>query len=718
VIVGLGVDDVYIILLAIKKQGGYTKKLWLEAMKEVAVPVTMTSLVNASVFAVMNLSDIPAVVDTSRIGLFVSTFVPAVKANIEKHSHSHCQKCVVILYLSVLLCFPAICYLDLQRQKAGRMDILICLKSSHPPSEGARAKVDFHSVYLFDRFFQPIVLGKNKNVRYLVHVFIFLISVALLVTGAWGITQREVGLGLEDFFPSNYAAGRWATIRTEELAAWAISMHWGALNYSDPKTQMKMIKQFEGVVSSPYVAHVDTKLLWMADFAMWTSRHCTHNFDREDFDERKCGRDRMFTSNSYCAGTWILNEFGLQEKIIQNITDDTCVASEGGICRPGEQMHIDDLTDIGLDPKSAAGQSFCPVVQGWSEDKWKFCLQQWRNITGAGTSRFVVDSQGSPTECSGVYNRDENITWPLPHTEGPVMFAVNLYSHQLTLDMLTETRAICDSNEELHCWMAGIPFEYWSQYEGIFGVLFRLTSYVVAGSFAISFFFLFAELSYENNHPTRKIAFGSLIGSFLIAVTIVFTLVPVIGLSILAGVSLTGFSVLAFILCVGFAVEYSVHIVSRWMRADMSHTSSLERMHYTMSCLMLPTFLSFISSTIGVVCLAFTNFEFNLVYFFRPLMIVMFASYWFGCWSLPALLIYIDWDVVKLGKPQTTTLVPTLVAAADKNAVAQQASPPVADVGQGYGNDSINSSMTHPDPPVGPMILVTPTIKETMTYDA
>ena len=60
-IIGLGVDDVYIILLALKKQPGYTTKDWLNAMSEVVIPVTMTSFVNASMFAVLNVNDIPAI---------------------------------------------------------------------------------------------------------------------------------------------------------------------------------------------------------------------------------------------------------------------------------------------------------------------------------------------------------------------------------------------------------------------------------------------------------------------------------------------------------------------------------------------------------------------------------------------------------------------------------------------------------------------------------
>lgn len=136
----------------------------------------------------------------------------------------------------------------------------------------------------------------------------------------------------------------------------------------------------------------------------------------------------------------------------------------------------------------------------------------------------------------------------------------------------------------------------------------------------------------------------------LITATILMSLTAVIGLSVLADVSLTGFSIMSFVLSVGFAVEYSVHIVARWLRADNSMTTSLERVKHTMSFLMLPTFMSWVSSTIGVVCLAFTEFEFNKVFFFRPLMIVMMVTYFLGCYALPAFLTYLNFDVCRLGK--------------------------------------------------------------------
>jgi hypothetical protein len=52
-----------------------------------------------------------------------------------------------------------------------------------------------------------------------------------------------------------------------------------------------------------------------------------------------------------------------------------------------------------------------------------------------------------------------------------------------------------------------------------------------------------------------------------------------------------------------------------------------------------------------VICLAFTGFDLSPVYFFRSTMLVMLLSYWYGCWFLPVLLSYLDFDVVKMGQP-------------------------------------------------------------------
>lgn len=60
IILGLGVDDMYIVLISIKERKGYTQRDFITAMKEVITPVTMTSLVNGAMFAIMNMGEIAA----------------------------------------------------------------------------------------------------------------------------------------------------------------------------------------------------------------------------------------------------------------------------------------------------------------------------------------------------------------------------------------------------------------------------------------------------------------------------------------------------------------------------------------------------------------------------------------------------------------------------------------------------------------------------------
>merc|ERR1712025_1067346 len=106
---------------------------------------------------------------------------------------------------------------------------------------------------------------------------------------------------------------------------------------------------------------------------------------------------------------------------------------------------------------------------------------------------------------------------------------------------------------------------------------------------------------------------------------------------------------MSFVLSVGFVVEYAVHIVHRFLTAPSNIDSAVARVEYAMSFLFIPTFMSFVSSTWGVVCLGFTKFEFNTVFFFRPLMIVMFITYFCGCYVLPVFLTFMNFDVLKLG---------------------------------------------------------------------
>jgi hypothetical protein len=220
---------------------------------------------------------------------------------------------------------------------------------------------------------------------------------------------------------------------------------------------MKMIKQFEDVVNTSFVVEVDTNQLWISELLLWSSRHCTKNYGREDFNTRMCGHDVLAPDNTSCTASWVRNDLGLREQIFRDYNDTTCKTHKGGICRPLSRMHPDDIRELTETMILYDDDVFCPVIANWSEEKWQYCLVQWRKLTGSKAGElFVNEKHGSATNCSGQYNNDQNITWPIRWSTGPtLMFANYLFTHEDVLELLAQTRAICDYDEEIHCWMSG-----------------------------------------------------------------------------------------------------------------------------------------------------------------------------------------------------------------------------------------------------------------------
>jgi len=66
-----------------------------------------------------------------------------------------------------------------------------------------------------------------------------------------------------------------------------------------------MIQQFEQIVDSEYVDMMDTRFLWIADFNLWTTRQCDHNFDPEDPSIKECGgRDILYIGSGTDNNTY------------------------------------------------------------------------------------------------------------------------------------------------------------------------------------------------------------------------------------------------------------------------------------------------------------------------------------------------------------------------------------------------------------------------------
>jgi len=632
IIIGLGVDDMYIVLLALKKNKRYTKESFIRTMQEVVVPVSMTSFVNFFMYTVMNIMDTAVIYKTAQAAMIA----------------------VGCLWLTIAVCFPAYCYIDMIRQKNNRCDILVCVKKENDSSiEG-----DTRKSFLYNSVYKPAILSS-----FITKAIVMFVTVALFVVGVIGITKRQSGLGLKEFFPEKDQGSRWAEIREKDLAAWSVGISWGELEYTDPQVQLRMIQQFENLVDNSFIASKDTKFLWIADFNRWTTKQCDANFVKEDPSILECGQDQTFIaedgSESSCVGEWMENTLGLRIKPKFDLegSSNTCGELEG-ICLKVSQLFDEDKVTLfgSVDSREcnealSNNTTYCPVFKGWSEEKLAFCIKKWRHFTGGGGGILLEeDSATESNTCAGEYLNDDEVKIPIKFSSSPVLYAKDLYSHDATVEMIKQTRSICDDDKEIHCWMTGVPFDYWEQYLNVDSVLLTTACISVATGFGVAtLFLLFVLRSSRSDFDFGKTVLASVVGGFLISLTCILCLIPVIGLSVLANVNLTAFSNMAFVLSVGFAVEYSVHVVHRFLSAPVWITSAAERVNHTMEFLTLPLTLSFISSTIGVVCLAFTEFSFTERFFFRPLIIVMVVTYFVGAFFLPVLLTFLDVDFLKVG---------------------------------------------------------------------
>lgn len=140
-------------------------------MQEVVAPVTMTSLINFCMFAVMNIIDIGAIYVTAQAAMIS----------------------VLFLYISIVFCFPTYCYFDMKRQEAHRLDIAMCVKRNSGQNESEEMVKSEPIVF---KIYKNLFLTKTILAKIL-QLVVVLGAIALMVAGGIGIKEREVGVGIE-----------------------------------------------------------------------------------------------------------------------------------------------------------------------------------------------------------------------------------------------------------------------------------------------------------------------------------------------------------------------------------------------------------------------------------------------------------------------------------------------------------------------------------------
>ncbi|NWR11862.1 PTC1 protein, partial [Paradoxornis webbianus] len=188
------------------------------------------------------------------------------------------------------------------------------------------------------------------------------------------------------------------------------------------------------------------------------------------------------------------------------------------------------------------------------------------------------------------------------------------------VEAIKKVRAICNNYTSLgiSSYPNGYPFLFWEQYIGLRHWLLLSISVVLACTFLVCALFLL-------NPWTAGI----------IVVVLALMTVELFGMMGLIGIKLSAVPVVILIASVGIGVEFTVHVALAFLTAigDRNHRAVLALEH-----MFAPVLDGAVSTLLGVLMLAGSEFDFIVRYFFAVLAILTILGVLNGLVLLPVLL--------------------------------------------------------------------------------
>lgn len=506
-----------------------------------------------------------------------------------------------LAYLMMVISFPSLVYLDIRRRETHRFDGLCCMKSAEK-KELKDNNTAFNYVY------KPLVANIFSRLTLIVAPLIILVIAIVF------LPSLERGLDLADFFPANTREGQYSKQRDKYFPAWPIRICWGDVAYEDPDVQMHMVSQWEKMLDTPYVASdglVTGERLWIASLALWMLP-CAVG--------QSCG-PRV---DPMCRSRYKANTKGLK------------TIEQGGYCLVNGS---------------------CPVIEGLTQEQMADCIGYFN---APGTFAWNLLSTGIPMEDAP--SRRPKVPMMYSEAGGTSLFGYNLRGIEAFENLITQTREFTDEDDTIgRTWMNGIPYVYFEQYLTVVDSVMTLSGVYLAVCFAVAWVFLFLEFTSQGAGTVGTRLVGATVGSIIVAVYAGMSVVATCGWISVFAIKLNGFTAMAALLSLGLSVEYTVHVVHRFITADAR--TGLDRVLQSMEFLFLPTFLGFLTTAISVLMLALGEFTFVRKYYFAPLAITTLITYTFGIFTLPAMLTFCGFIPILKTHGEAPEAAPELVSA-------------------------------------------------------
>ncbi|MFH4977149.1 hypothetical protein AB6A40_003858 [Gnathostoma spinigerum] len=610
---GLGVDDMFLLLHNYDEVVHTTKKHEIGTlMKETGMSIVITSTNNIIAFMAGTLLPIPAL-------------------------RSFCSQSAILLsfnLVAIMVIYPSIISLDLRRRKAGNRDLGCCccyLRDSEKrrlhleamqiaTGKGMEADVAIgHPVYPqapppIQNVFQSSVglsdADKNNwkwyTLRGFLHNyyipllqkpsakgFILLICSSMFLFGCIGLYQSTLGLELSDVLPEDTPPSAFLRAREKYFSFYPMYAVLKGPNIDYAHEQSRIEQYRRDIADTRFVIKVDdhpSEEYWMSLMRRWLQYLDIKlkNAIENGFIDK--------TTGSITNEKKISDEARLARKLMCSYGNTfNCTG------RVGRLRFVDEGGIINPD-------GFYNYLTGWfHSDNMMY---------------YVSQAAFYPLPPAWVNSKESTLVppaEPLAYSQIP-FYLTDLIDTPLIVQMIREVRKVCDSYADtgLPNFPSGIAFTFWEQYLHLRWHLFVAICVIATAVFLVISFLVFNPWA-----------------AAMVMLVVVSMTIELAGFMAVFGVKLNPVSAVTLITTVGIGVEFTAHVVLAFLT---SLGTKNERMAACMDHMFVPVIHGGLSTLLGIVMLAFSEFEFIVKYFFVVMSALILIGLINGLALLPVLL--------------------------------------------------------------------------------
>ncbi|GMR34260.1 hypothetical protein PMAYCL1PPCAC_04455 [Pristionchus mayeri] len=549
---------------------------------------------------------------------------------------SFCAQSTILLtfnFIAILTIYPAVISIDLRRRKAGKRDLLCCLtdpveenyrQSKHQPERKPMngepsyrnlisktrhhkeiEEVDDSLSHGHHGFLEDVVpytlhaAIRNYYIPFIsnqcVKVAVIMASVGLCIVAVMGMQQASIGLELSDVLPEHTAPAAFLKARDSYFSFYPM---FAVLKgpYIDYPNQQQLIENYRNTIgASKYVIKnakgQPSEAYWlgmMRDWLMSIQNETDQAIATGQIDVAGATIDHAHMSNisdAALTGFKLLCSHGQKYE---------CAGRVG-------KVRLVDATGV-INP-----DGFYNYLTAWfNQDNMMYYVTQ---------ASFFPNPPSWAVNVSGVVPPAE----PLAYSQIP-FYLTGLTNTPVIVEVIKEIRSICDdfTGRGLPNFPQGMAFTFWEQYLHLNGNLMQAIATIALAVFVVLSVLLFNPWA----------------AASILAILLCMT-IQLAGFLGWAGIKMNPVSAVTLITAVGIGVEFTAHVVLAFLT---SLGNRQERMAAAVDRVFVPVIHGALSTLLGILMLAFSEFEFVVKYFFVVMSALIVIGLINGLILLPVLL--------------------------------------------------------------------------------